>query len=35
MKLKRTFPHPITILLMVIVLAAIATWLIPAGEYNK
>ncbi|GAA4324101.1 hypothetical protein [Flaviaesturariibacter amylovorans] len=30
---KRSIPHPITILMIVIVLAAIATWLLPAGKY--
>ncbi len=32
---KRSFPGPIPILMMVIILAAIATWLLPAGQYNK
>jgi uncharacterized ion transporter superfamily protein YfcC len=32
---KLTLPTPITILMMVIILAAIATWFIPAGSYNK
>jgi len=32
---KRSFPGPITILMVVIILAAIATWLLPAGQYNK
>ena len=32
---KRSLPGPITILMIVIVLAAIATWLLPAGEYHK
>ena len=32
---KRSFPGPIVILMVVIVLAAIATWLLPAGQYNK
>lgn len=32
---KRSFPQPITILMAVIVLAAISTWLLPAGQYNK
>ena len=32
---KKSFPGPIPILMMVIVLAAIATWLMPAGQYNK
>ncbi|HNJ58791.1 MAG TPA: hypothetical protein PLH33_07120, partial [Chitinophagaceae bacterium] len=27
--------HPITILLLVTIIAAIATWLLPAGTYNK
>lgn len=33
-KLKK-LPSPITILVIVILMAAAATWLIPAGEYNK
>ena len=33
--IKKKLPAPITILMMVIVLAAIGTWLIPAGQYNK
>jgi len=32
---NRSFPGPIVILMVVIVLAAIATWLLPAGKYNK
>ncbi|TMI65169.1 MAG: YfcC family protein [Bacteroidetes bacterium] len=32
---KKSFPGPIPILMIVIVLAAIATWLLPAGQYNK
>ncbi len=32
---KRSLPTPITILLLVIVLAAICTWVIPAGKYSK
>jgi uncharacterized ion transporter superfamily protein YfcC len=35
MKAKRAFPQPITILFIVVILAALATWLIPAGEYHK
>ncbi len=31
---KRTIPSPITILLLVIIIAAIATWLVPAGQYS-
>ncbi|MEP6713329.1 MAG: hypothetical protein ABJA37_12965, partial [Ferruginibacter sp.] len=34
MSLKRKLPSPITILMGVIILAAVATWLIPAGKYN-
>lgn len=30
----KKFPAPITILMVVIILAAIATWLIPAGKYH-
>jgi uncharacterized ion transporter superfamily protein YfcC len=33
-KLKQ-LPSPITILVIVILIAAAATWLLPAGEYNK
>ncbi len=32
---KKSFPGPITILMGVIILAAISTWLLPAGQYNK
>jgi uncharacterized ion transporter superfamily protein YfcC len=32
--LKRKLPSPITILMGVIILAALCTWLIPAGKYN-
>ncbi len=32
---KKSLPGPISILMVVIVLAAIATWLLPAGQYNK
>lgn len=32
--LKRKLPSPITILMGVIILAAICTWLIPAGKYD-
>ncbi len=35
MTTKRSFPGPIPILMMVIILAAAATWLLPAGQYNK
>jgi len=35
MKGKKTFPTPITILMVVIVLAAISSWVLPAGQYNK
>jgi uncharacterized ion transporter superfamily protein YfcC len=34
MKKTKTIPSPISILMAIIVLAAIATWLIPAGKYN-
>jgi uncharacterized ion transporter superfamily protein YfcC len=34
MATKRSVPSPITILMIVIVLAAIATWLLPAGKYQ-
>lgn len=32
---KKSFPGPIPILMIVIVLAAIGTWFLPAGQYNK
>jgi uncharacterized ion transporter superfamily protein YfcC len=32
---KKSFPSPLTILMIVIVFAAISTWLLPAGEYSK
>jgi uncharacterized ion transporter superfamily protein YfcC len=35
MSSKKSFPGPIPILMIVIILAAIATWLLPAGQYNK
>lgn len=31
---KKTLPTPITVLMLVTVIAAIATWILPAGEYN-
>src|SRR5689334_15432693 len=35
MENKKSFPAPLTILIVVIILAAICTWLLPAGQYNK
>ncbi len=35
MSKKKSFPQPITILMVIIVLAGISTWLLPAGQYNK
>ena len=35
MSTKKSFPGPITILMGVIIIAAIGTWLLPAGQYNK
>ena len=32
---KKSFPSPISILMLVIILAAISTWLLPAGQYAK
>ena len=32
---KKNLPSPLTILMMAIILAAISTWLLPAGQYNK
>ncbi|HEY4195428.1 MAG TPA: hypothetical protein VGM63_07825, partial [Mucilaginibacter sp.] len=33
-KLKK-IPSPITVLIIVIIISAVATWLLPAGEYQK
>ncbi len=33
--MKKSFPGPIAILMMVIIIAAAATWFLPAGQYNK
>jgi uncharacterized ion transporter superfamily protein YfcC len=35
MAIKKSFPGPIPILMIVIILAAVGTWLLPAGQYNK
>ena len=35
MSSTKSFPSPISILMLVIVFAAVATWLLPAGQYNK
>lgn len=35
MSKKKSLPGPITILMFVIILAAVATWVLPAGEYNR
>ncbi len=35
MSIKRKFPAPLTVLMIVIVIAAIATQILPAGQYNK
>ena len=35
MSKKRSLPSPIAILMLVIILAAISTWLLPAGQYSK
>jgi len=32
---KRSLPGPIPILMIVIILAAISTWILPAGQYHK
>lgn len=34
MSKARKLPSPLTILFLVIIVAAVATWLLPAGEYN-
>lgn len=34
MPTKRSFPGPIVILMVVIIIAAICTWLLPAGQYH-
>lgn len=35
MSAKRSFPSPLAILMLVIILAAVGTWLLPAGQYSK
>jgi len=35
MPTKRSFPAPLTILMVVIIFAAICTWTLPAGQYSK
>jgi len=35
MAAKRSFPAPLTIIMIVIILAAIATWFVPPGAYNR
>jgi len=35
MSKKKSLPGPITILMFVILLAAISTWILPAGQYNR
>jgi uncharacterized ion transporter superfamily protein YfcC len=35
MTTKKSLPGPIAILMLVIIIAAIGTWLLPAGQYNK
>ncbi|CAN5717958.1 YfcC family protein [soil metagenome] len=35
MATKRSFPAPLTIIMIVIILAAIATWFVPPGSYNR
>ncbi|MEP7259353.1 MAG: hypothetical protein ABI687_13215, partial [Flavitalea sp.] len=32
---KKSLPSPIAILMIVIILAAACTWILPAGQYNK
>ncbi|QEC69646.1 YfcC family protein [Panacibacter ginsenosidivorans] len=32
---KRSFPAPLTVIMIVIILAAIATWFVPPGSYNR
>ncbi|MEJ7827784.1 MAG: hypothetical protein WKF91_06305, partial [Segetibacter sp.] len=34
MSVRKTLPAPLTVLMMVIVIAAIFTWILPAGNYN-
>lgn len=33
--MKKTLPSPITMLMIVIIVSALCTWLVPAGSYNK
>ena len=33
--MKFKFPTPYTVLFIVVIICAIATWLVPSGEYQK
>ena len=35
MAILKKIPSPLSVLVIVIIIAAIATWLLPAGEYDK
>jgi uncharacterized ion transporter superfamily protein YfcC len=35
MKKPKSLPTPLTLMMMVIIIAAISTWLLPAGQYSK
>lgn len=35
MATKRSFPAPLTIIMIVIILSAVATWFVPPGSYNR
>jgi uncharacterized ion transporter superfamily protein YfcC len=32
---RRGFPHPMTLLVLCVVIATVLTWVVPAGEYNR
>ena len=35
MQKPKSLPTPLTLIMLVIVLAAVSTWLLPAGQYSK
>jgi uncharacterized ion transporter superfamily protein YfcC len=35
MQFKKSLPSPLTILMIVVLIAAACTWIMPAGEYSK
>ena len=35
LKKPKSLPTPLTLIMLVIVIAAVSTWLLPAGQYSK